>query len=207
MKKWQHTGSAEKPQTVPLTKTQTAILSRAAKRGGNLAMPLPDGLAGAAAKMTVTKMLERGWLEEIETNGRRGEPLWRETGDGHGTTLIATEAGFAAIGIEPVVVRTMTRLRRSKVTSRPAEVATAAPVIPETPPPIALRPGTKRANIIALLMRPSGATIGEIVEATGWVRHSVRGMISGGLRQKLNLPITTQKDDLRGQVYRIAASI
>src|SRR6056297_542318 len=97
-----------------LTDTQSIILTRAASRPGNLAMPLPDGLAGAAAKMTVSKMIERGWLEEVEANIRCNEPLWRETGDGHGTTLIATEAGLAVIGIEPIVATTMTNLRKAK---------------------------------------------------------------------------------------------
>ena len=63
-----------------LTDTQTIILSRAATRPDNLAMPLPEGLAGAAAKMAIGKMIERGWIEEVEANLRRGEALWRETG-------------------------------------------------------------------------------------------------------------------------------
>lgn len=53
-----------------LTDTQTIILSRAATRPDNLAMPLPEGLVGAAAKMAVAKMIERGWLEEVEANLR-----------------------------------------------------------------------------------------------------------------------------------------
>ena len=88
-----------------LTDTQTIVLSRAATRPGNLAMPLPDGLHGAAAKKAVAAMISRGWLEEVEADLRRKDPLWRETGDGHGTTLIATEAGLEAIGIEPVVAK------------------------------------------------------------------------------------------------------
>ena len=43
-----------------LTDTQTIVLSRAATRPGNLAMPLPEGLNGAAAKMAVTAMINRG---------------------------------------------------------------------------------------------------------------------------------------------------
>ncbi|KGK99867.1 hypothetical protein PM04_17330, partial [Thalassobacter sp. 16PALIMAR09] len=62
-----------------ITDTQAIILTRAASRPRNLAMPLPKGLAGAAAKMTVGKMIERGWLEEVDANLRRKEPLWRET--------------------------------------------------------------------------------------------------------------------------------
>jgi hypothetical protein len=186
------------------TDTQTIILSRAATRPGNLAMPLPEGLSGAAAKMAVAKMIERGWLEEVEANLRRSEPLWRETGDGTGTTLIATEAGLAAIGIEPVVATTMTNLRKAKLelALAPKETAETSPYS-EAPKPVAIRAGTKQAQIIALLQRPEGASISEIVEATGWLSHSARGLISGGLKKKLGLPVTVQKLDQRGTVYRL----
>lgn len=191
-----------------LTDTQSIILSRAATRPSNLAMPLPDGLAGAAAKMAVTKMIERGWLEEVEANLRRGEPLWRETGDGHGTTLIATEAGLAAIGIEPVVATTMTNLRKAKleVVSAPQD-SPETPADPATPKPISIRTGTKQATIIALLQRPEGASINEIVEATGWAQHSARGMISGGLKKKLGFDVATTSDEQRGRIYHIRGSI
>lgn len=188
-----------------LTDTQAIILSRAASRPDNLAVPLPDGLAGAAAKMAVTKMIERGWLEEVEANLRRSDPLWRETGDGHGTTLIATEAGLAAIGIEPVVASTMRNLRKVKLqrASAPNEpVETSVDVA--APKPIAIRSGTKQAEVIALIQRPEGASIAEIVEATGWMPHSARGLISGGLKKKLGLSITTQNDATRGRVYQIS---
>ena len=75
------------PVMTKLTDTQTIILSAGAQRPDNLAMPLPKGLHGAAAKMAVTKMIAHGWLQEVDANLRRGEPLWRETGDGHGTVV------------------------------------------------------------------------------------------------------------------------
>ncbi|MBO6885425.1 MAG: DUF3489 domain-containing protein [Marivita sp.] len=191
-----------------LTDTQSIILSRAATRPSNLAMPLPEGLAGAAAKMAVTKMIERGWLEEVEANLRRGEPLWRETGDGHGTTLIATEAGLAAIGIEPVVATTMTNVRKAKleVVSAPQD-SPETPADPATPKPVSIRTGTKQATIIALLQRPEGASINEIVEVTGWAQHSARGMISGGLKKKLGFDVATTSDEQRGRIYHIRGSI
>ena len=98
--------------------TQSLILSRAATRPGNLAVPLPEGLAGAAAKMVVRKMIVRGWLEEVEANLTRREPLWRETGDGHGTTLIATEAGLDAIGIEPLVASAVAQFASARPRER-----------------------------------------------------------------------------------------
>ena len=179
--------------------TQSLILSRAATRPGNLALPLPEGLVGAAAKMVVGKMIARGWLEEVEANLRRGEPLWRETGDGHGTTLIATEAGLEAIGIEPLAASAVASVRKAK--SMPEPVKT--PDDTETAKPVAIRAGTKQAQIIAMLQRPEGATVAEMIEATGWLAHTVRGLISGALKKKLGLPIAVEKVEGRGTVYRL----
>jgi hypothetical protein len=173
-----------------LTETQTLILSAGAQRPENIALPLPKGLAGAAAKMAVTRMIEHGWLQEVDANLRRNEPLWRETGDGHGTTLVVTEAGLLAIGIEPVVAKTVAAIR---------EHAAKAPA----PKPPTQRAGTKQAQIIALLQRPEGATIAEIVAATLWQAHSASGLISGVLKKKLGLVIGSTKEDGRGAVYRI----
>jgi hypothetical protein len=103
-------------------------------------------------------MIALGWLQEVDANIRRGEPLWRETGDGHGTTLVVTDAGMLAIGIEPVVVKTVVALR--------AHAKTAQAATQPTP-----RAGTKQAMLIAMLRSPEGATIAEIVVASGWQAH------------------------------------
>jgi hypothetical protein len=179
------------PALPKLTDTQSIILSAGSQRPENIALPLPNGLVGAAAKMAVSKMIEDGWLQEVDANLRRNEPLWRETGDGHGTTLVVTEAGLLAIGIEPVVVKTVVAIREHAAKA-------AATKLPKQ------RAGTKQAQIIAMLQRPEGATIAEIVVATGWLAHSARGLISGGLKKKLSLPIFAEKVEGRGTVYRIA---
>ena len=173
-----------------LTETQTIILSAGAQRPENIALPLPKGLAGAAAKMAVNRMMALGWLQEVDANIRRGEPLWRETGDGHGTTLVVTDAGLLAIGIEPVVVKTVVAIREH------------AAKTPAAKPP-SQRAGTKQAQIIAMLQRPEGATIAEIVAATAWQAHSARGVISGVLKKKLGLEVGSTKEDGRWAVYRI----
>lgn len=185
--------SKTKPSDTKPTETQTLILSAGAQRPGNLALPLPKALVGAAAKMTVTKLIERGWLQEVEANLRKGEPLWRETGDGHGTTLIVTDAGLLAIGIEPVVVRTVVAVRKH---------AAEAPA-PKVP---VIRAGTKQATLIEMLRRSEGATIEEIMAATGWLAHTARGAMSGGLKKKLGLEVSSEKDDVRGRVYHLPAA-
>jgi len=173
-----------------LTETQTIILSAGAQRPDNIALPLPKGLHGAAAKKVVTMMNGRGWLEEVDANLRRGEPLWRKTGDGHGTTLVVTDAGLLAIGIEPVVVKTVVAMGEHAAKSA-------------APKPSIQRVGTKQAQVIAMLQRPEGATIAEIVAATAWQAHSARGVISGVLKKKLGLVVGSTKEDGRGSVYRI----
>lgn len=55
----------------------------------------------------------------------------------------------------------------------------------------------------ALLMREHGATIAEMVDATGWQQHSVRGAMAGALKKKRGLVITSEKI---GGVRRYRAS-
>jgi hypothetical protein len=46
------------------------------------------------------------------------------------------------------------------------------------------RPQSKRAQIIAMLHSPAGATIDAMMQATGWQQHSVRGFLAGVIRKK-----------------------
>jgi hypothetical protein len=182
-----------------LSDTQAIILSAAAQRPERIALPLPESLRGGAAAKVVAMMIAKGLLQEVEVNARRGEPVWRETGDGHGTTLIATDAGLAAIGIEPDEAETAPAnateaLAEDPATSAPSEAAQS------TRPP---RAGTKQAALIAMLRAPEGATIEEITIATGWQAHTVRGAIAGALKKKLGLDVISEKVEGRGRVYRI----
>jgi hypothetical protein len=67
-----------------------------------------------------------------------------------------------------------------------------------------MRREPKRAMLIKLLERSSGATIDEIAEVTGWQRHSIRGMMSGVLKKRIGLSLASEKEE-RGRIYRIAA--
>jgi hypothetical protein len=64
------------------------------------------------------------------------------------------------------------------------------------------RPESKQALLIAMLRRDDGATIEQIVEATGWQRHTVRGAISGTLKKKLGLAVISGRIEGK-RVYRI----
>ena len=167
-----------------LSDTQAIILSAAAQRPEHIALPLPESLRGGAAAKVIGAMLAKGFLEEVEANMHKGEPVWRETGDGHGVTLVATDAGLAAIGIEP-------------------DASAAPEPAPKTRTP---REGTKQATLIAMLRAPDGATIEEIMAATGWQSHTVRGAMAGALKKKLGLEVTSEKVENRGRVYKLPAA-
>lgn len=62
---------------------------------------------------------------------------------------------------------------------------------------------SKQQILINLLKRPKGAAIEELMEATGWQRHSVYGTMSAVLKRRLGLPLITEYGE-RGRTYRIA---
>ena len=66
------------------------------------------------------------------------------------------------------------------------------------------RDDTKQAQLIAMLRRKEGATIAQIVAATGWQPHTVRGAFAGALKKKLGLTVTSEKVEGGERVYRIA---
>lgn len=187
-----------------LSDTQALILSAAAQRPENIAMPLPESLRGGAAAKVVGAMLAKNLLQEVDADMRKGELMWRESGDGHGVTLVATDAGLAAIGIEPEDAN----LAPAGATDAPAkEPAPDTPTEPEAAPKARTpREGTKQATLIAMLRAPGGATIEEIMAATGWQSHTVRGAFAGALKKKLGLEVSSDKVEGRGRVYRLPAA-
>lgn len=52
---------------------------------------------------------------------------------------------------------------------------------------------TKLTKMIELLSRPEGATIEQLVDATGWQKHTVRGALSGTLHKKHGYQIVSEK--------------
>ncbi len=64
--------------------------------------------------------------------------------------------------------------------------------------------GSKAAKIIDLLKRPNGATLAEIMKATNWQAHSVRGFISGSLGKKMGLTVVSAKRADSERVYSIS---
>ena len=63
---------------------------------------------------------------------------------------------------------------------------------------------SKADKVVALLQRDSGATLEDMVKATGWQKHSVRGFMAGALKKRHGLRPVSEKTET-GRVYRVAA--
>jgi hypothetical protein len=65
------------------------------------------------------------------------------------------------------------------------------------------RAGSKKADIIALLQKPKGATLAELMTATGWQAHSVRGFISGTLGKQEGMKVNSMRREDGQRVYSL----
>jgi hypothetical protein len=67
------------------------------------------------------------------------------------------------------------------------------------------RAGSKQARVIEMLMKPEGTTINDIMQATDWQQHSVRGFLAGVIRRKLKLALTSEPAEA-GRIYKVTGN-
>jgi Protein of unknown function (DUF3489) len=65
------------------------------------------------------------------------------------------------------------------------------------------REASKTAKVLELLRRPGGATAKELMKATGWQPHSVRGFLSGTVGEKMGLSLTSSKGEDGERTYSV----
>jgi hypothetical protein len=201
---------------IKLTDTQLAILGAAAERPDRNLLPLPGSLRGGAAGRVVVALLARGLVAETVTEERTKADtalsrVWRNEADGRAVLVHLTEAGlFAAQGAQGAATGAVVGREGMDATGNAEEAPAAAVGATEgqdaagdgdsaleadTGPTVraTTRPGTKQATLIAMLRSDAGATIDEIVGATGWQPHTVRGAMARALKKRLGLGVTSEK--------------
>jgi hypothetical protein len=62
---------------------------------------------------------------------------------------------------------------------------------------------TKQERVLTLLSQPEGASIEEMMQATDWQQHSVRGFLAGTVKRKLGFSLTSLKPNGGVRRYRI----
>ena len=148
-----------------------------------MVFPVTASLKGGAVGNVCKSLLKRRLIEEIEATDLN--TVYRHDEDRGPITLRATPLAHSTLGIAD-----------DTRDATPAETETA-------PEPVKRRSGTKQEAVIAMLRAEGGATIEEIVAATNWASHTARGFLSGALKKKLGLPITSEKIEGRGRCYMI----
>ena len=91
--------------------------------------------------------------------------------------------------------------KRAKKAARKAKPADKKSAAKPTAKPTAER-SNKKAEVIALMKRAKGATLGEIGGLTGWQNHTIRGFVSI-LGKKGEHNIESSKNDKGERTYRI----
>ncbi|MEH6952615.1 DUF3489 domain-containing protein [Nitrobacter sp. NHB1] len=72
-------------------------------------------------------------------------------------------------------------------------------------PPVRHRAVSKQARVIEMLMKPEGTTIDNIMKATDWQQHSVRGFFASVIRKKLKLTLISEAAEA-GRIYKITGN-
>src|SRR5271166_414587 len=193
-----------------LNDTQLVLLSAASQRDDHCLVP-PASPKRAQSQRAVAKLLEAGLVKEVRA--KAGAPIWRRDGEtGQAYALKLTAAGAKAIAVDetrPSEGEAERRPDRPIVSIDPKSEPGSDPaaVVEKTnggvaPSPISSRGGTKIAQVIELLQRREGATLAELVAATGWLPHTTRAALTG-LRKRGYAVGIDRADKARGSVYRI----
>jgi hypothetical protein len=167
---------------IQLTDTQSIILSTACGRDDGMVFPITAKLKGGAVGNVCKSLLKHALLEEVAATDLN--TVWRHDEERGSITLRATPLAYSTLGITE------------------ASATDTAPENAAPPRTIRSRSGTKQEAVIALLKSEGGATIAEIMAANNWAGHTARGFLSGALKKKLGLTITSEKVDSRGRVYK-----
>ena len=107
------------------------------------------------------------------------------------------KAAKQARNVAPAKPKSAKKTTPAKKAAKPPKKATKAKAE-------GVREGTKTSAVLALLQRAKGATLAEIMDATSWQAHSVRGFISGTLGKKMGLSVKSEKREDGTRVYSIA---
>ena len=198
--------------SIKLTDTQLVLLGAAAQRKDRC-LVAPPTLKGATARKVASKLISLGFVKEVKA--KASDPIWRRDEEsGASYALKLTAAGAKAIAVDDAAEPedageesdALANRDQAAILSeldakdaRPAEAMEPGPARPSAP-----RGGSKLARVIALLERDHGATIEELIAATGWLAHTTRAALTG-LRKRGYAVAIDRSDDRRGSFYRIPA--
>lgn len=181
----------EPTMNAKLSAAQHFLLAHAAEFHDGKIINFPAGVRGNARQKMLQGLLARDLV-------RADGPDW-----------FVTDNGYAAIGREtPPPQMTDPGLEAAVAAAeaqwQPDAVATRDAVDSLQKVEATIRPGTKLAAIIDSMRQPGGATIAQMMHCTGWQAHTVRGAISGMVKERHGYQVVAEKGTDRQRTYRIA---
>jgi hypothetical protein len=198
--------------SIKLTATQLVLLGAAAQRK-DLCLVAPPTLKGGAAQKVASKLISAGLVKEVKA--KASNPIWRRDEESAASyALKLTAAGAEAIAVDDAAEPedageesdALANRDQAAILSkldakdaRPVQAMEPGPAGPSAP-----RGRSKLARVIALLERDHGATIEELIAATGWLAHTTRAALTG-LRKRGYAVAIDRSNDKRGSFYRIPA--
>lgn len=164
--------------TLKLTATQTIVIEAAAERIDGNIEPLPSKLRGGARTAVIDGLLAKGLVNH------------------DGDNYLLTDAGYSAVGRKrPAPKDVGNNDTHDGLQNLEGTLTMGTPYV--------IRTGTKQATLIAMLQRPDGATVHQVMESTGWQAHTILGAISGAIKKKLGLNVVSEKSASGERAYRI----
>ena len=174
--------------TIALNPNQQAILEHAVQHSGGKIIWFPEHIKGGARAKVLEGLFKRALITP------------------YGDEWIVAAEGYDALGLpRPVALPPTITLDDPELE---ADVASAEASWQQRDKDklVRTRADSKQALVIGLLQRPEGATIAQIMQATGWQQHTVRGTLAGTLKKRLGLTITSTKEAGGQRVYRIESA-
>jgi Protein of unknown function (DUF3489) len=191
--------SPKSARLAKLSDTQLVLLSAAAQCDDHCLTATPK-LKGGAAQKVADKLIAAGLVKEIKA--KTGTPVWRRDDEtAQSFALKLTAAGLKAIAVDDGATEEEPSELPGTNCEVLREVAPASAVagqgvikrnlkegggpgvlsqrLGQDGMPSAPRSGSKAAEIVDLLRRDQGATIDELIEATGWLSHTTRAALTG----------------------------
>ena len=174
--------------TIALNPNQQAILEHAVQHSGGKIAWFPEHIKGGARAKVLEGLFKRALITP------------------YGDEWIVAAEGYDALGLpRPVALPPTITLDDPELEADVAS-AEASWQQHDKDKPVRTRADSKQALVIGLLQRPEGATIAQIMQATGWQQHTVRGTLAGTLKKRLGLTITSTKEAGGQRVYRIESA-
>lgn len=177
--------------TTQLTPTQHAILVHAIQHRDGKIDWFPDNLNGGARNKVLDGLFKRALITSDGSD-------WYVAAEGYDALGVARPAPTAAPEDVPASWVADSALEAEVAACEAEWAGKTAPVQSRG------RANSKLAEVVRMLQRPEGATIQQIIDATGWQAKTVRGTFAGTLKKKLGLALVSDKPQGGERIYRLA---